>query len=174
MDVEVGGVDDHVGGLSQLRKQRPFGGDRLDEASFAQRVRSAVLLVTAHEIPILGVKEQNAGVDPLPVELIDGGQQRFHRLAHPAVDHDRQTPSPLRHIVMRDRLGDELRRKVVDHREAEILKYLGGRGAAGPRHAGHDQDFRSRLNLGGLVLFDYLNPAAQSTARRQPHRGALP
>ena len=87
-------------------------------------------------------------MDPLPVELIDRRQSEVPRLAHPAVDHDRQTPSPFRHIVMGDRLGEELRRKVVDHVEAEILKYLGGRGAAGPRHAGHDQDFRSRLNVG--------------------------
>ena len=70
-------------------------------------MRAAVLLVPVDDVGILGVEEQDPGVDSLPVELIDGRQSEASIGRPPGIDHYRQSPPPLRHLVVGDRLGEE-------------------------------------------------------------------
>ena len=111
-----------------------------DRAVALQRMRSAHRLEAAHQHVVGGVEEQHA----------HRTARRAARARPRASSSKRSRPrTSTTAATLRQRAAAEvgqieqrpqhLRREVVDDVPAEVLERVGGRGAAGARHAGDDQ-----------------------------------
>jgi hypothetical protein len=132
VDVEIAGVEHHVGlGLERL-EHLPFAFDALLEGCFADRMPASRALVAAHEHISRRIEEQDT--DPLGgrAQRIDGRPDLLLVVA--AADDERRPIVGASWICHQFReLWDQNGRHVVDHEPAEIFQMIRCLRAARPR-----------------------------------------
>ena len=153
--VEGGGVDDEVGVAAQVGQHAALALEAVEQPSPAlQRVRTTGRLLPADQHVVGGVEEDQRG-GAARGALGDRGVQGVEEGAGPDVDDDRHgLGGPEVLVDEADDVLEQVGREVVDDVEAEVLELLGGGAAAGPGHAGDDDELAGghRRSHGGLAL----------------------
>src|SRR5438874_3397252 len=165
VDVELGGVDDHVGlGLDRL-EELPLALDALPyPLALGEGVTPAGVLVTADEHLVRRLEEQNANVGAGLAELVERGCE----LLEVGAGANRQR-DPLgrgaRRLHELGHLGDEGRGKVVDDEAAQVLERVGRLRSSCTRETGDDDELAHvRLRIPTPPTF---------SARRNSRRGIV-
>ncbi len=143
--VELAGVDDQVGPITQSAEQVPLVGDGVHDAPGGLRVTPPGAFEPSDQHVVGRVQEQDPDPVPARLESVDRRQHVIEITSAPT-DHERH-PLQLRARAVDElgHLGDQGRRHVVDHEPAQVLERGPGRGPARAGHAGHHQVFAHRL-----------------------------
>ena len=148
VDVEPGGVDDHLRVGAQVLQQVALAHDSVEEPALPlQRVRAAHALEPAHQRLVGGVEEHQVG---LPAALPQLGQRvaQVGEEAAGADIHDRRDARDRGGPLLGGRQlrqGDEqVGRDVVDDVPAGVLEDVGDGAAAGAAHTGDDDELGHR------------------------------
>jgi len=169
--VEVAGVDHQVGDRAQVGQRDALALEAVEQPALAlQRVRSAGRLLPADEHLVAGVEEDERR---LPTRALVGERagDRVEEGAGPHVDDHRDGLLAAAALVDEvDHFGQERRRQVVDHEEAEVLELLGRRAAAGPCHAGDDDEL-PRLRRRVLLIPHVTSPGLRRSPCSRRSRG---
>ena len=133
MHVELAGVDHDVGPAFQILEQLPLVGDAFGDALVdRERVLASGGLVAPYEHVVGRIEEQHPRAGAHLPELGQRGDEVVDELTGPHVDHEREPLRALGAAPQLGDLGDQRRREVVDHEEAEILQHVGRGRAPGP------------------------------------------
>jgi hypothetical protein len=162
VDVQVGGVDDHVGHAAEFGHQGAFRPDALQHASvtIGRRVTSARFLETSYQRVVACLEEQDGDVAVRGLQVPHRLLQLAEELASPDVDDQ---PQPVDGGAgggrQFDDLLDEGRREVVDHEVLDVLQHLGHLGSACSGQPGDHHDpgltvlgAELPLSVGGSVI----------------------
>src|SRR6478752_2669321 len=145
VDVEVGGVEQHVGIATDVGHRAALALQTVEQASATlEGVRPAGSLLATHQ-HLLGRLEEEQRRGAAGHLLVAVGLQGVEERARPDVDHHRDgLVDPAAVVDEAHHVAHQRRREVVDDEVAEVLELLGRRAAAGAGHAGDDHELAGR------------------------------
>ena len=139
MHVQVGCVDDQVGGPADGVEDRTLHLDRFDEpiGLLGQRMQTTGCVVSAYQLGGRRVEEEHGHLVAGGAQLADLGE---HLDVLPAGDERQPFDVAVRLRREFDDRSDERGRQVVDDEPAEILENVGDAGPSGAGQAGDQND----------------------------------
>ena len=148
---QIAGVHDDVGAGPQRRQQLALGPYPLDDPALgSERMAAAGLLVAVDERLLVGLEEEDLGLEPVCVEVVQDLDQLVEVVAAAHVGDDRGPLDAAARVAEElTEAADHPRRQVVDTEVAAVLEGGDRLRLAGPGVAGDDD--HHHLGLGPVL-----------------------